>query len=154
MRGLRSRPVQTLPKKRKSTDLHRCRLLGAVEKRDQKRTEDRMSHPGCTATAEIEKLREKQAAVLTRNDEFERRAEEDRIENERLAAEKLQNRDLARKNGESIKVKNELTGQNDELRKEKDDVIREKEVLIGEKYDLIRGKDELMRPNDQLRQAQ
>jgi hypothetical protein len=35
---------------------------------------------------------------------------EDRMENERLAAEKLPNQDLARENDELIRVKNEVTG--------------------------------------------
>jgi hypothetical protein len=66
-------------------------------------------------------MREKLTAALARNHKFERRAQEDRMENERLVAEKLQNQDLARDNGKLISVMNELTGQNDELTKEKDD---------------------------------
>jgi hypothetical protein len=45
------------------------------------------------------------------------------MENERPAAEKLQNQDLARENDELIKVKNEVTGQNNELTKVKDNLF-------------------------------
>jgi hypothetical protein len=55
--------------------------------------------------AETENLHEKLAAPLARNNEFERRAEEDRMGNETLAAEKLQNQDLVLENGELISIK-------------------------------------------------
>jgi hypothetical protein len=64
---------------------------------------------------EIENLREKLAATLAQNNEFERGAEEGRTENERLATENLQNQDLTHANNEFISVKYELTGQNHEL---------------------------------------
>jgi hypothetical protein len=60
--------------------------------------------------AEKENFREKLAPTLARSNKFERRAKENRMENERLAAEKLQNQDLARENDELIRLKNELTG--------------------------------------------
>jgi hypothetical protein len=53
--------------------------------------------------AEIENLRQELATTLARSKEFERSAEEDRMENERLATAKLQNQDLARENDELIK---------------------------------------------------
>jgi hypothetical protein len=48
-------------------------------------------------------LREKLAAALARSNEFKPRAEEDRMENERLATKKVQNQDLAGGNDELIK---------------------------------------------------
>jgi hypothetical protein len=63
------------------------------------------------------------AAAHARNNKLERRAEEDRMENERLAAKKLQNQDLAHENAEDIRVKDEGTGQNNELTKVKDDLF-------------------------------
>jgi hypothetical protein len=69
--------------------------------------------------SEIENLNERLTAAVARNNEFERRGEEDRMENKELAAEKLQNLDLARENDERTRVGNELTRQNDELRKKK-----------------------------------
>jgi hypothetical protein len=59
------------------------------EERD--RRTDAASTADAPLTTEIEILREKLTGGLARNNEFERRAEEDRMENERLAAEKIQN---------------------------------------------------------------
>jgi hypothetical protein len=86
---------------------------------------------------ETENLHEKLAVALARNSKFELQAEEGMMENERLAAEKMQNQDLARETDELRRVKTELTRQNDELTNEKDDLIREKEALIRETEALI-----------------
>jgi hypothetical protein len=53
--------------------------------------------------AEIENFLEELATPLAQSNKFERPPEEDRMENERLATEKLQNQDLARENDELIK---------------------------------------------------
>jgi hypothetical protein len=73
-----------------------------MEKRKKKRTEDWMLHPtrDTQLATGIENLCERLAAALARNNELERRAEEDRMENERLAAERLQNQDRVRTNNE------------------------------------------------------
>jgi hypothetical protein len=66
-----------------------------MEKGKRKRTEDRMllPTPDTQLSTGIENLREKLAAALARNNEFDRRAEEDMRENATLAAEKLGNQD-------------------------------------------------------------
>jgi hypothetical protein len=89
--------------------------------------------------AEIENLWENLAAGLARNSEFGG-VEEDTMENERMAAEKLRNQDLARANDERSTVKNELMRQTDEFTNAKDEYVREKDALIREREDFIKRK--------------
>jgi hypothetical protein len=145
--------------KRKRAESHQCRRLRGHEEEEEETDRRSDAAPAADAqlVAETENMRAKLSAALARNNKFEPRAEEDRMENERLASEKRQNQDLARAHDELIRVKNEPAGHNHELKREKDDLvrgkeawIREKEELGGQRYNLIRGKDELTKPNDEL----
>jgi hypothetical protein len=72
------------------------------------------------------------------------------MENERLAADKLQNQDLPRTKDEVIRVRNELAGQNDKLTKENEDLIRERENFIIGKGELTTQNDELTKEKEEL----
>jgi hypothetical protein len=96
--------------------------IGHGEEREEtNRRSDTAPAADTQLAAKTENLPRKLAAALARNNESERRAEEDRMENERLAVEKRQNRDLGRENNELRRVKKELPRQNDEFTQEKDD---------------------------------
>jgi hypothetical protein len=104
---------------------------------------------------ETENCPQKLATALVRSNKFKRRAEEDGMDSQRVAAQKLQNQNLTGETDELIMVGNEFTGHRDVLTKEKNDLIREREALIRESKDLIgereyfrTGKDESTKRND------